>query len=82
MIEKIILEGNNQIQVKLDKSPFSLMHNKYLLIDEISVMTGSFNWTNKAVTTNRENVVIIRSTETTREFIKNFGEQWEAFKLY
>ena len=58
------------------------MHNKYLLIDEISVMTGSFNWTNKAVTTNRENVVIIRNTETTMEFIKNFGEQWEAFKLY
>lgn len=38
----------------------SCMHNKYAVIDDNVVITGSFNWTSKAVSTNRENIVIIR----------------------
>lgn len=37
------------------------MHNKYLIIDNDLIATGSFNWTNKAVTTNKENLLLIKN---------------------
>lgn len=42
------------------------MHNKYLLIDDEIVLTGSFNWTHKAVNSNYENIVIIEDTKTVK----------------
>jgi len=32
------------------------MHNKFAVIDETVVLTGSFNWTTPAVDSNQENV--------------------------
>jgi len=37
-----------------------LMHNKYCIIDSSTIITGSYNWTNKAKT-NNENVIIIKN---------------------
>ena len=34
------------------------MHNKYAIIDDIIVITGSFNWTDHAIKCNYENVII------------------------
>lgn len=36
------------------------MHNKYMVLDDTYIVTGSFNWTKKAVVSNRENLVIIK----------------------
>ena len=52
------------------------MHNKYLVIDDEIVLTGSFNWTHKAVTSNKENIVIIQDKNTTASFSQNFEELW------
>gem|GEM_PF-4620692 len=38
----------------------SLMHHKFCVIDKKTVITGSFNWTNKA-SQNRENITIIQN---------------------
>ena len=56
------------------------MHNKYLVVDESTVITGSFNWTSKAVTTNKENIVIISDDKTANDFISNFELLWNAFR--
>ena len=38
----------------------NLMHNKFCIIDERIIITGSYNWTNKANKENNENIVIIK----------------------
>ena len=48
------------------------MHNKYCVIDEKIVITGSFNWTAKAVSLNHENIVIIRDEYVAKQFKANF----------
>lgn len=48
------------------------MHNKYLILDNEYLATGSFNWTNKAVTTNKENLLLIRNKSLAEQFTKNF----------
>ena len=38
----------------------NLMHNKFCIIDERIIITGSYNWTKKANNENNENIVIIK----------------------
>jgi phosphatidylserine/phosphatidylglycerophosphate/cardiolipin synthase-like enzyme len=70
----------NNIEVYLfdhDKKEFdpaifncpSIMHNKFLIIDEKTLWTGSFNWTVAANRKNQENVIVIDD--------KNICEQYE-----
>lgn len=37
------------------------MHNKYAIIDDEYVVTGSFNWTEHAIKNNYENLIILQS---------------------
>lgn len=56
-------------------APFGkLMHNKYCIIDNKILITGSYNWTD-AADSNEENVVIIESNQSLVEaFATNFNE--------
>ncbi len=50
----------------------NLMHNKFCIIDKRIVITGSYNWTNKAKT-NFENIVIIENeSESSNNYLKEF----------
>ena len=51
----------------------SLMHNKYCLIDNDLIITGSFNWTKKA-RKNEENILIIKQEGN---LLKKFTENFE-----
>ena len=46
------------------------MHHKFAVIDEKTVLTGSFNWTRKASEENCENLIRIESAGLAVEFIK------------
>ena len=48
------------------------MHNKYCVIDEEIVITGSFNWSFQAANYNFENIVVIESPEIAEKFKKQF----------
>lgn len=48
-----------------------IMHNKICLIDDVTVITGSYNWTQQA-NRNEENVMIISDVEVAREFNDRF----------
>lgn len=51
----------------------NLMHNKFCIIDEHIIITGSYNWTNKANTSNHENIVIIKDDlELAKSYIDEF----------
>jgi len=60
------------IPVLLDNEK-SLQHNKVFIIDNKTVITGSFNPTSSANTKNDENIIILRQPEIVREYINEFN---------
>lgn len=48
------------------------MHDKYCIIDNDTVITGSYNWTNYAEYRNCENIVISKDKALTKAFSGNF----------
>jgi len=52
------------------------MHNKFVIIDNSLVITGSFNWTSNADEKNAENIVFIFDKETAKEFGEEFLRLW------
>ena len=50
----------------------AISHNKYMIIDDDLVITGSANYTDTAFKRNLENVVIIRSKKIAAQYISNF----------
>jgi len=68
---------NNQIQIYQDKVA-GIAHNKVIIIDENTVITGSFNFTENADKRNAENVIILDS----RDIAKNYYQNWLFRKSY
>jgi hypothetical protein len=53
----------------------SLMHNKFCVIDNETVITGSYNWTNGANYNNYENIVVIQNDdELCEQYIAQFND--------
>lgn len=51
-----------------------LMHNKLCIIDRLTVITGSYNWTYYADNKNHENVFIFQDREVAETCIRHFKE--------
>ena len=69
------LNGVSNIEVKID-GPESLMHHKFMIIDDGIVINGSMNFTRAAVHRNFENIMIVRNPEITRFFVDEFKLLW------
>jgi hypothetical protein len=52
------------------ESANSLMHNKFCLIDNNTIITGSYNWTNRAKS-NKENIIVIKEDYDNFSSFKN-----------
>jgi phosphatidylserine/phosphatidylglycerophosphate/cardiolipin synthase-like enzyme len=52
----------------------SIAHNKVMIIDDFTVITGSFNFTEKAEYSNAENLLIIRD----KNIAKLYADNWVA----
>lgn len=59
------------IPVKID-STHDIAHNKILIIDGKTVITGSFNFTKNAEDKNAENLLIIRDKALAEKYTKNW----------
>ncbi|WGS66220.1 phospholipase D family protein [Enterobacteriaceae bacterium ET-AT1-13] len=67
----------HNIKVKLNNK-YSIMHNKFMIIDNNSVETGSFNYTNNAIYRNAENVILIKNIYNITKIYKNeFNILWK-----
>jgi len=55
-------------------SAHAIAHNKIMVIDQETVITGSFNFTKAAEERNAENVLIIRSKELAKEYVDNWNK--------
>ncbi len=53
-----------------------IMHNKFAVIDGKLTLTGSFNWTKNADTSNFENLVFIEDYKTAKEYENEFFQLW------
>jgi phosphatidylserine/phosphatidylglycerophosphate/cardiolipin synthase-like enzyme len=54
----------------------AIAHNKIMIIDKATVITGSFNFTKAAEEKNAENVLIIKDKPLAKVYIEN----WEKHK--
>ena len=59
------------VEIRISRFP-KLMHNKFCIIDERLLITGSYNWTKSAEINNHENVIV--STEL--KLISQFNSQF------
>ncbi len=69
------------IKIVDDKRDSGLMHNKYLIIDEKILWTGSFNTTDRCAYYNNNNGIIIDSTQVAENFARNFSEMFDEKKF-
>ncbi|MFH1916384.1 MAG: phospholipase D-like domain-containing protein [Nanoarchaeota archaeon] len=68
------------IPVRIDNQPY-LMHNKVFIIDNETVITGSFNPTKNANENNDENIIIIHDAGIAQQYVEEFEKWWgETFK--
>jgi hypothetical protein len=49
-----------------------LMHHKFLIIDNLSLISGSYNWTYNAEYRNTENIILFESKEVVERFEEEF----------
>jgi phosphatidylserine/phosphatidylglycerophosphate/cardiolipin synthase-like enzyme len=64
---------NAGIPVKID-STHAIAHNKVMIIDGETVITGSFNFTKAAEESNAENLLVIRDMKLASAYTKNWQE--------
>jgi phosphatidylserine/phosphatidylglycerophosphate/cardiolipin synthase-like enzyme len=77
--------SERNVNVKLDNTHKTygnkyegIMHNKFAIIDNKTLITGSFNWTHSAEELNDENLLIIKEdTSLIRKYTDKFIKLWE-----
>jgi len=70
------LLANAGIAVRID-SRHPIHHNKYIVVDNQTVETGSFNYSKAAAHANAENVVVIwRDGALAERYLKNWSLHW------
>ncbi len=60
----------------------AIAHNKIIIIDKETVITGSFNFTKAAEEKNAENLLIIKSKELAKSYIDNWNRHKEHSEIY
>lgn len=58
-------------------TPENPMHNKFCVIDELTLINGSYNWTYYAESKNRENILVIKEES---EVINSFYNEFKRLK--
>jgi phosphatidylserine/phosphatidylglycerophosphate/cardiolipin synthase-like enzyme len=72
---------NAGIPVKID-AQHAIAHNKVMVIDGETVITGSFNFTKAAEEKNAENLLVIRDRKLAERYTKNWQEHEKHSEVY
>jgi phosphatidylserine/phosphatidylglycerophosphate/cardiolipin synthase-like enzyme len=73
--------ANSGIPTYIDDK-HAIAHNKIMIIDRTTVITGSFNFTKAAEEKNAENLLIITSADLAKLYIENWMEHKEHSEAY
>ena len=75
-VYRLAAEG---IPCKTDSNAQFHMHNKYAIIDESVIVTGSFNWTSQAINNNQENLFFYEDKQIAEQYTNEFNKLWDSF---
>jgi len=65
------------MNIKFDNNKPGKMHHKVFIIDNKTVITGSYNPTKNGNENNDENILIIHNENITKEFVEEFKRLWD-----
>ncbi len=65
------------IDVRLDRNP-DAMHHKVMVIDGVTVITGSYNFSSSAEEHNDENILILYDVVASTEYLLEFNQLFKA----
>ena len=57
------------------------LHHKFAVIDNKTVITGSFNWSPSAAHTNDETLLVIHSPQLAKHFTREMDRMWRGVEL-
>ncbi|WP_038546811.1 phospholipase D-like domain-containing protein [Synechococcus sp. KORDI-100] len=57
------------------------LHHKFAVIDNRTVITGSFNWSPSAAHTNDETLLVIHSPQLAQHFTREMNRMWRSAEL-
>jgi phosphatidylserine/phosphatidylglycerophosphate/cardiolipin synthase-like enzyme len=63
-------------------SEHSIAHNKIIILDDAAVITGSFNFTKSAETSNAENILVIKDKTITEKYTRNWRDHERHSTVY
>lgn len=63
------------LDARQDGNPF-VLHHKVFIVDETTVITGSFNISTNATESNDENLLILRDRDLAAQFVGEFNRRW------
>lgn len=69
------------IPVSID-TKHSIAHNKVMIIDGVTVLTGSFNFTNAAEDKNAENLLVVRDKAIAKKYRNNWNSHSKHSEVY
>ena len=68
------------VEVRQDGNPF-VLHHKVFIIDDRTVITGSFNFSSNATRSNDENLVIISGPNIAAQYTAEFERRWAEARV-
>ncbi len=69
------------IAVKMDTTP-NHMHHKFMVADQRTLITGSYNWTLSAARYNHENILVSREAGVIKSFAQQFDQLWNVMAKF
>jgi phosphatidylserine/phosphatidylglycerophosphate/cardiolipin synthase-like enzyme len=72
---------NSGIPTKID-AKHAIAHNKVMIIDGETMITGSFNFTKAAEESNAENLLVIRDRKLAERYVRNWQEHEKHSEVY
>jgi len=75
---KDIITQNN-LPLRFD-APQGIAHNKIMIIDAASIISGSYNFSAAAYTRNTENLLVLNSPDLAKEYSQNWQKRWDLSK--
>jgi len=67
------------IPVRTDDSERAHMHNKFMVVDNVFLLNGSFNWTFQATSSNQENLMVVDHPFYIERYVTEFNKLWTEF---
>mgnify|MGYP001947863784 CR=1 FL=1 len=68
--------ANHGIPVRTDNETQFHMHNKFMVVDNTFLLTGSFNWTFQAGKSNQENLLVVDHPFYIEKYVAEFEKLW------